>query len=162
MLLFTLLELTLIVLAGRIGGALARRCGQSTAVGEIVIGVALGPSLFGLLAPHAFDFVFHSAPPEPLTILSSLGLVLLMFQIGLEFDFAHLTERVNRAAVLRVSIACLALPFACGFALGFFVAGSVTPATRIDTALFVATALSITALPTLGRIMMELDLTRTR
>src|SRR3984957_1434741 len=162
MLLFTLLELTLIILAGRIGGALAKRGGQSTAVGEIIIGIALGPSLFGLLAPHAFDYVFPSAPPEPLTILSNLGLVLLMFQIGLEFDFAHLTEKANRAAVLRVSIACLALPFACGFAIGYFISESISPATRIDTALFVATAFSITALPILGRIMMELGLTRTR
>jgi Kef-type K+ transport system membrane component KefB len=162
MLFYTLLELTLIVLAGRIGGALAKRCGQSAAVGEIIIGIALGPSLFGLLAPQAFDYVFHSAPPEPLTILSNLGLVLLMFQIGLEFDFAHLTERVNRAAVLRVSIACLVLPFACGFALGFFLTESASRAARIDTALFIATAFSITAVPILGRIMMELNLTRTR
>jgi Kef-type K+ transport system membrane component KefB len=162
MLFYTLLELTLIVLAGRIGGELAKRCGQSTAVGEIIIGICLGPSLFGLLAPHAFDYVFHSAPAEPLTILSNLGLVLLMFQIGLEFDFAHLTERVNRAAVLRVSIACLALPFACGFGLGLFIAESSSPAARINTALFIATAFSITAMPILGRIMMELNLTRTR
>ncbi len=173
---FTLLELTLIVLAGRIGGALARHCGQTTAVGEIIIGILLGPSLFGLLAPHAFDYVFRSAPPEPLTILSNIGLVLLMFQIGLEFDFAHLTERVNRAAVLRVSAACLALPFVCGFALGYLLpagaaqgaAGAAVGAagggngTRIDTALFVATAFSITALPILGRIMIDFDLTRTR
>jgi len=132
-------------------------------VGEIIIGICLGPSLFGLLAPRVFDYVFHSAPAEPLTILSNLGLVLLMFQIGLEFDFAHLTERVNRAAVLRVSIACLALPFACGFALGlFFIAESSSPAMRINTALFIATAFSITAMPILGRIMMELNLTRTR
>jgi K+:H+ antiporter len=159
---YTLLELAVIVLAGRCGGILARRCGQAAAVGEIVVGIALGPSLFGLLAPHAFDYVFHSAPAEPLTILSNLGLVLLMFQIGLEFDFTHLTERANRAAVLRVAIACLALPFACGFALGLFIAQSASPATRIDTALFIATAFSITALPVLGRIMMELNLTRTR
>src|SRR3984957_6082098 len=162
MLFFTLLELTLIILAGRIGGALAKRGGQATALGEIIIGLALGPSLFGLLAPHAFDYVFHSAAPEPLTILSNLGLVLLMFQIGLEFDFTHLTERANRAAVLRIAIACLALPFACGFALGLFIAQSASPATRIDTALFIATACSITSLPILGRIMMELNLTRTR
>ena len=162
LLFYTLLELAVIVLAGRVGGVLARRCGQSVAVGEIIVGIALGPSLFGLLAPHTFDYVFHSAPAEPLTILSNLGLVLLMFQIGLEFDFTHLTERANRAAVLRVAIACLALPFACGFALGLFIAQSASPATRIDTALFIATAFSITALPTLGRIMMELNLTRTR
>ena len=162
LLFYTLLELAVIVLAGRLGGELARRFGQSAAVGEIIIGICLGPSLFGFLAPNVFDYVFHSAPPEPLTILSNLGLVLLMFQIGLEFDFSHLTEKANRAAVLRVSVACLALPFACGFAIGYFVAESIAPAIRIDTALFVATAFSITALPTLGRIMMELDLTRTR
>ena len=163
MLFYTLLQLTVIVLAGRIGGALAQRVGQSTAVGEIIIGILLGPSLFGWLSPPAFNFVFHSAPPEPLLILSQLGLVLLMFQIGLEFDFDHLTQRANRAAVARVSLACLALPFAGGFALGYLIGpGSVTHSARIDTALFVATAFSITALPILGRIMMEFDLTRTR
>src|SRR3984957_3967249 len=127
LLFYTLLELAVIVLAGRVGGELARRFGQSAAVGEIIIGIALGPSLFGLLAPGVFVYVFHSAPPEPLTILSNLGLVLLMFQIGLEFDFAHLTEKANRAAVLRLSIACLALPFACGFAFGFLIPDSITP-----------------------------------
>jgi len=162
LLFYTLLELTLIVVAGRVGGILAKRCGQSTAVGEIIIGICLGPSLFGLLAPRAFDYVFHSAPPEPLTILSNVGLILLMFQIGLEFDFAHLAERLNRAAVLRVSSACLAIPFACGFALGLFIARDAPAARRVDTALFVATAFSITALPILGRIMIEFNLTRTR
>ncbi len=175
LLFYTLLELAIIVLAGRLGGVLARRCGQSAAVGEIILGILLGPSLFGLLAPQSFDFVFHSAPPEPLTILSNLGLILLMFQIGLEFDFAHLTERVNRTAVLRVAVACLALPFICGFALGYAIGGGHTAGlaasaggtthaatSRVDTALFVATAFSITALPILGRIMIEFDLTRTR
>jgi Kef-type K+ transport system membrane component KefB len=76
MLFYTLLELTLIVLAGRLGGVLAKRCGQSTAVGEIIVGILLGPSLFGMLAPQTFGYVFHSAPPEPLTILSNLGLVI--------------------------------------------------------------------------------------
>jgi Kef-type K+ transport system membrane component KefB len=163
MLFYTLLELAIIVLAGRVGGAIATRVGQSPAVGEIIIGILLGPSLFGWLSPGMFNFVFHSAPPEPLVILSQLGLVLLMFQIGLEFDFEHLTQRVNRAAVARVSIACLALPFAGGFALGYLLApDSLTPADRINTALFVATAFSITALPILGRIMIEFNLTRTR
>jgi Kef-type K+ transport system membrane component KefB len=162
LLFFTLLELMLIVLAGRIGAALASRFGQAAAVGEIIIGILLGPSLFGWLAPQTFTFVFRSAPPEPLLILSQLGLVLLMFQIGMEFDFAHLTERVNRRAVARVSIACLVLPFAMGFAVGDLYAAAPTPAARLNTALFVATAFSITALPILGRIMMDFDLTRSR
>lgn len=163
LLFFTLLQLTLIVLAGRVGGTLAQRVGQSPAVGEIIIGILLGPSLFGLLAPGAFDYVFHSTPPTALQMLSSLGLILLMFQIGLEFDFSHLTERANRAAVWRVALACLALPFIGGCALGYALTPeSADPSVRLDTALFVATALSITALPILGRIMVELNLSRTR
>ena len=163
LLFFTLLELAIIVLAGRIGGAVAARCGQSAAVGEIIIGILLGPSLFGWIAPSAFNFVFRSAPPEPLLILSQLGLVLLMFQIGLEFDFAHLTERINRAAVARVSVACLVLPFASGFVIGYLMASDTeSHAGRINTALFVATAFSITALPILGRIMIDFKMTRTR
>ena len=163
LLFYTLLELTVIVLAGRLGGAAARRCGQSAAVGEIIIGILLGPSLFGWLSPRTFDFVFHSAPPEALQVLSSLGLVLLMFQIGLEFDFSHLRQSTNRAAVLRVSVACMVLPFAAGFALALaMIPASASSSARIDSALFVATAFSITALPTLGRMMIELGLERSK
>ena len=93
LLFFTLVQLTIIVLAARAGGALFRRFGQSVAVGEIVTGILLGPSMFGTLAPGVFDWVFRSAPPQPMLILSQIGLLLLMFQIGLEFDFGHLQFR---------------------------------------------------------------------
>lgn len=159
---FTLLQLTVVVLAGRLGSVLAVRWRQSAAVGEIVIGILLGPSLFGWLAPDAFNYVFHSAPGEPMQVLSQIGLILLMFQIGLEFDFGHLTERRNRRAVLWVAGAGLALPFALGFGLGWWVAPFLggEGGHALATALFVATSFSITALPILGRIMMEFDLTR--
>jgi len=160
---FILLQLAIIVVAGRLGGALARRLGQTAAVGEIVLGILLGPSFFGAIAPAPFAFVFHSAPPEPMLVLSGLGLVLLMFQVGLEFDFAHLTSRLNRAAVASVSIASLLLPFAVGFGFGLWSAPALSPRARpLDSALFVATAFAITALPILGRIMMDFELTRTR
>lgn len=163
LLFFTLLELAIIVLAARAGGALARRCGQSPAVGEIIVGILLGPSLFGILAPQPFEFVFHSAPPEPLQLLSGIGLVLLMFQIGLEFDFRHLASSSTRGALLRIASASLALPFVLGLGFGLEVAPVLSPgADRLHSALFVATAFSITALPILGRILIEFDLTRTR
>ena len=163
LLFFTLLALTVIVIAGRIGAALAPRLGQTAVVGEIVMGLLLGPSLLGWLAPQAFAYVFHSAAPEPLQVLSGIGLVLLMFQIGLEFDFSHLTERENRALVLRVSALSLVVPFCLGLAFGYYAAPVLSPqANRVDSALFVATAFSITALPVLGRIMVDLRMTRTR
>ncbi len=162
LLFFTLMELAVIVIAGRIGGALANRFGQAAVVGEILIGIALGPSLFGWLAPDAFATVFRSAMPEPLQMLSGLGLVLLMFQVGLEFDFSHLKARSHRSAALRIAIASLIAPFAIGLAVGYWTAPQLSPESdRSHSALFIATAFSITALPVLGRIMLELKITRT-
>ena len=158
-----LLQLTVIVLAARVGGWLARRVGQSPSVGEIIVGIVLGPSLFGLIAPGAFHFVFLSTPPQPMNVLSQLGLILLMFQIGLEFDFAHLRAMQNRTATIRVALACIALPFALGLGFGYWSAPVLSPqAPPIAAALFVATAFSITALPILGRILMEFNMTRER
>jgi Kef-type K+ transport system membrane component KefB len=162
LLFFTLLQLTVIVLAARIGGGVALRLGQSAVVGEIVIGILLGPSLFGLLSPSVFQYVFHSGAPEPMQMLSQIGLVLLMFQIGLEFDFSHLSEPRHRRTVMWVAGASLLLPFALGFTVGQISAPVLSPGTNVlASALFVATAFSITALPILGRIMMEFDITRT-
>lgn len=161
LLFFTLLQLTVIVLAGRLGGALAVRLGQSAAVGEIIVGILLGPSLFGLLAPDTFAYVFRSAPPEPMQMLSQIGLLLLMFQIGLEFDFSHLRERQNRKVVTWVAAAGLVAPFVLGLGFGYLAAPVLSPG--VDAAasgLFIATAFSITALPILGRIMIEFDLNR--
>lgn len=162
MLFYTLVQLTVIVLAGRVGGAVARGLGQSPAVGEIVIGILLGPSLFGLLAPALFGYVFHSAPPEPMQVLSQIGLILLMFQIGLEFDFGHLGERGSRRTVMRVAVAGLVAPFVLGLGFGYLSAPVLSPgAAPLASGLFIATAFSITALPILGRIMIELDMHRT-
>lgn len=161
MLFANLLQLSIIVLAGRLGGHLALRWGQSAAVGEIVVGLLLGPSLFGMVAPDLFALVFRATPPEPMQVLSQIGLILLMFQIGMEFDFSHLRERQHRGAVIRIAAAGLALPFLLGLAFGYYAAPVLSPeANRFASGLFVATAFSITALPILGRIMMEFDLTR--
>jgi Kef-type K+ transport system membrane component KefB len=161
LLFLVLLQLTLIVLAGRVGSAVARRYGQAAAVGEIIVGILLGPSLFGLLAPDVFAFVFRSAPPEPMMMFSQVGLLLLMFQIGLEFDFSHLAEAKNQRAVFAVAVATLAVPFALGLGFGYVSAPILSPGVDpVVSALFVATAFSITALPILGRIMIELDIQR--
>lgn len=159
---FTLLQLAIIVLAGRIGGSLALRVGQSAVVGEIILGVLLGPSLFGAIAPDTFGWIFRSTPPEPISMLSQIGLIFLMFQIGLEFDFSHLNEGRHRKAMFSVAVASMIFPFALGYAFGHLSAPILCPnANPIGTALFIGTAFSITALPILGRIMIEFGITNT-
>ncbi len=160
LLFFTLLQLTVIILAARLGGGIAQRLGQSPAVGEIIVGILLGPSLFGLLAPAAFAYVFRSVPPAPMQMLSQIGLILLMFQIGLEFDFAHLLDRQHRRAVTYIATASMVAPFVLGFGFGYATAPLLSPGSDpITSALFIATAFSITALPILGRMMIEFKIT---
>jgi Kef-type K+ transport system membrane component KefB len=158
---FTLLQLAIIVIAGRVGSTVAVRIGQAAAVGEIIVGILLGPSFFGLVAPELFHYAFRSSPPEPMQMLSQLGLILLMFQIGLEFDFSHLSEKRNRTAVTRVAAMSLVLPFALGLGFGYLSAPVLSPQSNLTgSALFVATAFSITALPILGRILIDFGMTR--
>ena len=157
-----LLQLGAILAAGWVAASLARRAGMSAAVGQMVMGLLLGPSLLGLAAPGLFAWLFLSFPAEPLAWLARAGLVLLMFHIGLEFDASHLAHARNQRTVAAVSVAALAGPFLIGLAFGRATAPILSPG--IDpwaSALFVATAFSITALPILGRILKELGIQRT-
>ena len=162
LLFFTLLQLAIIVLAGRVGGAFALKIGQSAVVGEIILGILLGPSLFGIVAPELFEWVFRSTPPGPLSMLSQIGLIFLMFQIGQEFDFSHLKITRHRNTMISVAVASMIAPFILGFGFGYLAAPILSPdANQIGSALFVGTAFSITALPILGRIMIEFGITNT-
>ncbi|HZT82592.1 MAG TPA: cation:proton antiporter [Gemmataceae bacterium] len=183
MLLPVLLQLGLIILAARLFAVLFRRLGQPSVVGEIAAGLFLGPSLLGsrwLAALPGGDFfheqvyngVFHPAVGElgpalsdqvlgwMLTLLSQLGLVFLLFLIGLEFDFGHLRRQGKSA--LAISLAGIALPFALGLAIAPVLRPFVGDVDPVGFALFLGTALAITAIPVLGRILMELNVTRTR
>ena len=159
----TLVQVAIIIVTARIAGSLARRVGQPRAVGEILAGLVLGPSVLGMLAPETFRLIFRSTDALPISILSQLGLIMLMFQIGLEFDFSHLKASENRYAAGLVSTVGILAPFGLGLGFGWVSAPYLAPGVRtLNYALFMATAFSITAVPILGRIMMEFDLTRTR
>jgi len=159
---FTLIQLIAILTSARIAGKIARFLAQPRVVGEIVGGLILGPSLFGRLFPDQFNYVFKSIPATPIVILSQVGLALLMFQIGLEFDFSHLKEERNRKAVMSISAAGVIVPFVLGWLIGHWSHSSLAPDIHIQGyRLFIAVALSITAIPVLGRIMMELGINKT-
>jgi Kef-type K+ transport system membrane component KefB len=173
-----LLQLAVILLAARVFAWLGRRVGQPSVVGEIVAGLVLGPSLFGWLAPAAWAWLFRptfSGVPHDLSdplfakvfaVLSQLGLILLLFLVGLEFDFGHL--RWHGKAALGISLTGIVIPFALGLGLAPLMHPFVEPhpdggpVPALGFTLFLGVSLSITAIPVLARIMMELNITRTR
>jgi Kef-type K+ transport system membrane component KefB len=160
-LLIVIVQLVVIVAASRIFGGLFRRIGQPLVCGEIAAGLILGPSLFGRMFPHLFQTVFDPSVGKIFAIMSQIGLIFLMFLIGLEFDFGHL--RSNRGAALSISMAGIVLPFGLGLLLGRWMHAALgMSGTWLNFALFMAVAMSITAIPILGRIMVELNINRTR
>lgn len=175
-LLMVLFQLIVIIGVARGVGMLFRRMGQPAVVGEILAGMILGPSVLGkiemaLWGAHPIsEFVFNLEVNEIFQILKELGLVFLLFIIGMEFDFSHL--RTKGRSALAISTVGVLFPFALGFGLAWPILPYLHPGAAADTmspdayamgfALFMGTAMSITALPVLGRMMMEWDVTRTR
>jgi Kef-type K+ transport system membrane component KefB len=162
-----LVQLIVIILAARLGAAVARRLGQPSVVGEIVAGLLLGPSALGAVAPQWSRLIFSGSNglEAALTGFSQIGLVLLLFLIGLEFDFSHVRRQGRLAAA--VSLAGIATPFALGVLVATAMLprleslGATTPIDGWSFTLFLGTALSITAIPILGRILMEMGLQHT-
>jgi Kef-type K+ transport system membrane component KefB len=158
----TLLQLIVMIAAARLGNQILRRLGQPGVVGEIIAGLVLGPSLFGHFWPGAALFLFGAKASTPITIISQIGLVLLMFQIGTDFEFAHLTRPKNRNATIGIALASISVPFVLGFIIGQYSASYLAPHTDpLTYSLFLGVGLAITAVPILGRILREFALTRT-
>jgi Kef-type K+ transport system membrane component KefB len=157
-----LLQLIVMIGAARLMNSLLRRIGQPGVVGEILAGLMLGPSLLGHFAPGVSRALFAASTAEPITMISQIGLVLLMFQIGMDFDFAHLREPRNRRAVATIALLSLSVPFGLGTLLGRLSAASLAPGSNpVVYSLFCGVGLAITAVPILGRILREYGLTRT-
>ncbi|MFG0330638.1 MAG: cation:proton antiporter [Phycisphaerales bacterium] len=157
------LQLAIILAVCRAVGFLARRLGQPQVVGEMIAGVALGPSLFGLLAPEVSAWLF---PKESLTViycLSQIGLVLYMFLVGLDFRVDLIRKRLHSAA--SVSLAGIITPFALGSAIALWLVNDdrlfAPEVTRSEAVLFLGAAMSITAFPMLARIIYERGLSNT-
>jgi Kef-type K+ transport system membrane component KefB len=157
-----LLQLIIMIGAARTMNGIFRKLGQPGVIGEIVAGLLLGPSLFGHFFPAQSLALFGAKSSPAITVISQIGLILLMFQIGMDFEFGHLKAKRNRRAVGLIAIVSVAVPFALGVAIGEASAPVLAP--NIDSltySLFIGVALAITAVPILGRILREFDLSRT-
>lgn len=158
------LQAAVILLACRVAGRIAIRFGQPQVIGEMIAGVALGPSLFGLLWPAAQQSLFPQQSLDVLYVLAQLGAGLYMFMVGTEFRAEHL--RSGYRSALWISGSGIVVPFVLAFVLTPWLVGipGLFPSHigTTDAALFLGAAIAITAFPVLARIIHERGLAGTR
>jgi Kef-type K+ transport system membrane component KefB/mannitol/fructose-specific phosphotransferase system IIA component len=157
------LALGLLLASARILGETARRFNLPSVLGEIMAGVLWGPTVFGTLAPawSAYVFPLHGGGALALDGLMALAITLFLLVAGLEVDLSSIWRQGKTA--LNVGVAGIVGPFAVGFAAAWFfprLMGSEAGADPLIFALFMATALSITALPVIAKTLMDLNLYR--
>lgn len=142
-------------------GQLARRLGQPPVVGELAAGIALGPSVFGLLAPELSHLLFTVDVTAVISLVSTGAILVFMLLAGLELDVAAL--RRHARAVVAIAATSLVVPFALGCALAVWIFPTLrgASATPLTFTLFLGIALSITAMPVLARILVDLQMLRT-
>jgi Kef-type K+ transport system membrane component KefB len=157
-----LLQLIVILIVVQIFGFLSRRIGQQWVIGEILAGLALGPSLLGSLFPGLKSLIFPASALPTLQTLGEIGLILYMFSLGTRLD-THLMLRQSRSAVV-VSLSGTILPIIMGASLAFFLYPSLagSKATLVSFMLVVGTAMAITAFPVLARLLAEKNMLSTR
>jgi Kef-type K+ transport system membrane component KefB len=157
-----LIEILVVIGGSRLVGWLFRSIRQPLVIGEIVAGIALGPSLFGWLAPDLATAIFPPATIPFLNLLSQVGLIFFMFLIGLELDPKYLKGNLNVA--IAVSSVSILVPFSLATILAIFIYPVLSPPSVSFTAfaLFLGAAMSITAFPVLARIITESNLQNTR
>ncbi|HUA33180.1 MAG TPA: cation:proton antiporter [Candidatus Binataceae bacterium] len=159
--LHVLIALAVVIAVARMGGMLFRLLRQPAVVGEIVAGIALGPSLLGRVWPEASVYILPPMVAPFLDVLAQLGIILYMFLVGLELD-PKMVARHGRAAV-TISHASIVTPFLLGAALALVlypdVGASGIPFTGFS--LFMGVSMSVTAFPVLSRILADLGLNKT-
>ncbi len=157
-----LAQIVAILFAARIFGWICKRIGQPTVIGEIIAGIVLGPSLFGIYFPEFSAILFPASSLDNLRILSQVGLILFMFMVGMELDLNALKNKAHEALV--ISHASIIIPFALGMGLAYFIYQSFAPQgiQFLSFGLFIGIAMSITAFPVLARIVQERGIQKTK
>jgi Kef-type K+ transport system membrane component KefB/mannitol/fructose-specific phosphotransferase system IIA component len=161
---FLFLALGLLLGTARFLGEVLQRFGQPAVIGEIMAGVLLGPTFLGQLAPEWFDLLFPSTGGTPYALegLTTVAIAMFLLVAGLEIDLSAVWRQGRSAMVL--SIAGIVGPFAVGFVAAWAaptLMGADAGADVLIFALFMATALSISALPVIAKTLMDLNLYRT-
>jgi Kef-type K+ transport system membrane component KefB len=144
-----------------IGGRLSRRLGQPEVIGQVIAGITLGPAVLGKLSGRLSQMLVPPAVQPVLTVLGQLAVVLFLFVVGFELDLVDLRkkQRVVRVVACSAFVLPMLLGAGAGLLLAFrYLPGSASVHQRVGFMLFIAVALSITAVPVLAAILRECGL----
>lgn len=149
-----LLQLVVILATARVLGLVLRYFGQSSVIGEMAAGIVLGPVVFGAVAPELHAHVFEKSSIGALGSLSQLGLVLFMFIVGAELRLPN-GARKEIVAAGWIGVLSVLVPMTLGLLVAVPLHDRLAPAgvTFWPFALFMASAMSITAFPVMARIL---------
>lgn len=158
-----LVAVGVLLTAAKLCGLLAQRLHQPTVVGEIAAGVLLGPTLLGRLAPDLQTTLFPSAGEQALLLdgVNLLGIVVFLFMAGAEIDVAGVSRRAKQA--VAVAGGGMLVPMVLGGATGWLVPAALGWEGRQERwlfALFIGTALCISALPVIAKTLLDLGVYR--
>jgi Kef-type K+ transport system membrane component KefB len=156
-----LLQMSVVLLVAVVCGRLARMLGQPRVIGEIIGGILIGPSVFGRIAPHFSTDLFPQSSLAQLELLSTVGLVLFLFLVGMDLDAQHFHRQ--RSTALAASVMSILLPFCMAALLAHPLRTRFAPhgIGNVPFVLFLGIAMSITAFPVLARILEERNLQST-
>jgi Kef-type K+ transport system membrane component KefB len=156
-----LTQMAIVLLITVACGWLALKVGQARVIGEIIGGILVGPSVLGRLAPHLSATLFPPSSFGPFETLSTVGLVLFLFLIGMELDYEQLYS--HRVTAVMASGMSILLPFGMGALLAHSLRIRFAPhgIGSVPFVLFLGIAMSITAFPVLARILEERNLQST-
>ncbi|KAF9936119.1 K(+)/H(+) antiporter [Mortierella alpina] len=139
-----------------------RKLKQPRVISEVIAGIILGPSAMGRI-PGFADTIFNPAGLPYLNLISTVGLVMFLFLVGLELDPALVVKRAKFS--LGITFAGMALPLGVGAAVSYVLYGELDPGKQVGFGqflLFCGVAMSITAFPVLARILAEQKLLTTK
>jgi Kef-type K+ transport system membrane component KefB len=160
--LILVIQIAVLLSAARGLGEVAQRLGQPSVVGEIVAGIVLGPSLLSGFVPVIGEWIVPQTAIQGylLEVVSLIGAMFLLLITGLETDLTLIRHHARTA--FGVSYGGITFTFLTGFLLGQYLPDYLLadPNERLIFSLFVATAMSISAIPVIAKVLMDLNLMR--
>ncbi|MBL0328705.1 MAG: cation:proton antiporter [Bacteroidetes bacterium] len=160
-----LLSISTMLIVSRIFAELGKRMKLPVVMGELIVGIVLGPTILGMLYPDIFNYLFPRTGNIPIALdgIFSLSVIMLLFVAGMEVQLS-LVLKQGKVAVYT-SVFSMIIPFFTGFAVAWFFPEvfsiSNEPAPKLLFSIFFGTALSISALPVIARILMDMNLFKT-